>query len=255
MFSIKRFLCSAAFLSLLASPAGADEIFSFKAGYLSLHPTGDVAVSTGDVPGTVLDLDDDLGIDGDHGFMAEASLQLGSFRLFAAYLPTSFSGDNLLTEDIEFNGETFVAGSHVESDVEIDIYEAGLAWLVVDVDDLPVRIQLGPEVAVKYVDARVEMKESTYSLKESESIGVPVPSFGARARLAFGDYLGVLGRIGYFKYQGNSFMDLDAQVEFSPVPMIGVFAGYRYMDIDVDENDVYIDATLAGPYAGALIRF
>jgi hypothetical protein len=99
------------------------------------------------------------------------------------------------------------------------------------------------------------MKESTYSLNESESIGVPVLSLGARARLAFGDYLGVLGRIGYLKYQGNSFMDLDAQVEFSPVPMIGVFAGYRYLDIDVDENDVYIDATLAGPYAGALIRF
>jgi hypothetical protein len=255
MFPIKRLLCSLVLFSLLAAPAAADEIFSLKAGYFSLDPSGDVAVSTADVPGTVLDLDDDLGIDKDDGFMAEVALQLGSFRLFAACLPVSFRGESVLTEDIEFNGETFVAGSRVESEVKIDIYEAGLAWFLADFDDMPLRVQFGPEAAVKYVDANVEMQESTFSMSESESIGVPIPSLGARARVAFGDSLGVLGRIGYLEYQGNSFMDLDAQVEFSPLPMIGVFAGYRYLDIDVDENDLFIDATLSGPYAGALVRF
>jgi hypothetical protein len=237
------------------NPADADEIFSLKAGYFSLNPSGDVAVSTGNETGTVLDLDNDLGIGSDEGFMAEAALQLGSFRLLAACMPASFKGDNVLTQDIEFNDETFVAGSHVESDVKIDICEAGLAWFLVDFDDLPLRIHFGPEAAVKYVNARIEMQESSFSLSESESIGVPVPSLGARARVACDDYLGVLGRIGYLEYHGNSFMDLDAQVEFSPLPMIGIFAGYRYMDIDVDEHDVLIDATLEGPYVGALVRF
>jgi hypothetical protein len=120
---------------------------------------------------------------------------------------------------------------------------------------MPLRIQFGPEAAVKYVSARIEMQESSFSRSESESIGVPVPSLGARARVAFGDYLGVLGRIGYLEYHGSSFIDLDAQVEFSPLPMIGLFAGYLYMDIDVDEHDVLIDATLAGPYVRALVRF
>jgi len=34
-----------------------------------------------------------------------------------------------------------------------------------------------------------------------------------------------------------------------------LFAGYRYLDVDIDEDDVLIDASFKGPYAGALIRF
>jgi outer membrane protein len=255
MFSTKRLLSVIALFSVLVSPAFADEIFSIKAGYLSLNPSGDVAVSVDSLDGTVADLDDDLGVDDSDDYFVEAALQLGSFRLFAAYLPLDFSGDSVLPRDIDFNGETFAQGSRVESDVDIDIYEAGLAWYLVNLDDLPVRIQFGPEVAVKYVDASVKMQDKDYSLDESESLGVPVPTLGARARVAIADYLGVVGRVGYMQYDGNDFLDVDAQVEFSPIPLVGLFGGYRYLDIDVDDNDVLIDATFAGPYVGALVRF
>lgn len=255
MFSTKRLLSIIALFSVLASPVFADEIFSLKAGYLSLSPSGDVAVSVDGLTGTALDIEDDLDMEDSDDYFVEAALQLGSFRLFAAYLPLDFSGDSVLTQDIDFNGETFVQGSRVKSEMNIDIYEAGLAWHLIDVDDLPVRVQFGPEVTVKYVDASVELRENDYSLKESESIGVPVPTIGARARVAFADYLGVVGRVGYLRYDGNDFLDVDAQVEFSPLPMIGLFAGYRYLDIDIDDDDVLIDATFSGPYAGALVRF
>lgn len=255
MFSGQRLLALVALFSMLACPAFADEVFSLKAGYLTLNPEGDVAVSTSDLAGTTLDIDDDLGIDDDADYFVEAALHLGSFRLFAAYLPLSFSGNSVLTENINFNGETFVLGSRVDSEVDLDIYEAGVAWYLVNVDDAPVRVQFGPELAVKYVDVHVEMQESEAGLNESESIGVPVPTLGARARVAIGDYLGVVGRVGYMEYDDNSFLDVDAQVEFTPLPLVGLFAGYRHMDIDVDENDLFIDATFAGPYAGAMVRF
>lgn len=255
MFFIRRIVTITALFSLLACPAFADEMFSFKAGYLFLNPSGDVAVSAEGIIGTTLDIDDDLALDDSEDYFLEAALQLGSFRLFAAYLPISFSGDSMLTRDIDFNGETFVLGSRIETDVNIDIYEAGLAWFWVNVDDLPVRIQIGPEVAVKYVDAQVRMQDGTSGLSESDSFGVPVPTIGARARVAVGDSLGVVGRVGYMEYDSNSFLDVDAQVEFSPLPLVGLFAGYRYLDVDVNESDVLIDATFSGPYAGALIRF
>jgi len=255
MLALKQILAILALVSLLASTAFADELVSFKAGYLSLNPDGDVAVSTADLPGTTLDLDDDLGMDDSEDYFLEAALQLGSFRLFAAYLPINFSGDGVLTENINFNGETFVTGSRVESEVDIDIYEAGLAWFLVNLDDLPVRVQLGPEVSVKYIDTHVELQNRDLGLTESDDFGVPLPTVGVRGRLAVADLLGVVGRVGYAEYSDNSFMDVDAQVEFSPLPLVGLFAGYRYLDIDVDENDVLIDATFAGPYAGALVRF
>ncbi len=50
------------------------------------------------------------------------------------------------------------AGQRIDSDIDIDIYEAGLAWFLINMDDLPLRIQIGPEVAIKYIDTRVEMQ-------------------------------------------------------------------------------------------------
>lgn len=250
MLFVKRVMLCAVVLGLLVSPAAADEIFSLKGGYYNLEASGDVGFG-----GDVVDIEDDLGIDDDDGFFAEAALQLGDFRLFASYLPLSFSGASVLTRDFDFNGETFLAGSRIDSDVDIDIYEAGLAWFLVNVDDLPLRVQFGPEVAVKYIDAEVGIQDKGLAMSEYESIGVPVPSLGARARIAFADYLGVVARAGYLTYDGNSLLDIDAQVEFSPIPVVGVFAGYRYLDMDIDEDDLVIDATFSGPHAGVLIRF
>jgi len=255
MLIVKRTVLLLALFGLTASPVCADELFSFKAAYQKLNPDGDFAVSTDSLTGTSVDMDDDLGFDDSEDYYMEAALQLGSFRLFAAYQPINFSGDGILTETIDFNGETFVTGSHVESDIDIDIYEAGLAWYLVNIDDLPVRVQLGPEVAVKYVDAQIDMTETGTGLSESESIRAPLPTVGLRGRVAVADLLGVIGRVGYMEYSDNSFLDVDAQVEFSPLPMVGVFAGYRYLDIDIDEDDVAIDASFDGPYVGALIRF
>lgn len=254
MFSIKRMFVLFALFGLTVAPAAADELFSLKAGYQKLNPDGQFAVSTGGLLGSTVDLDDDLGFDDSEDISLEAAVQLGDFRLFAAYLPINFSGDGFLRETIDFNGETFVAGSHIKSEVDIDIYEAGLAWYLINTDDLPARIQLGPEIAIKYVDASIDMRDNN-GVSESESVAVPVPTIGLRGRIAIADFLGVVGRAGYMEYDDNSFFDVDAQVEFSPLPLVGLFAGYRYLDVDIDEDDFMIDASFKGPYAGALIRF
>jgi hypothetical protein len=255
MLTLKRILLLLTVFCLVASPALADEMFALKGGYLKLRPKGDFAVSGGGLQGTSVDMDDDLGFDDSENYLVEGAMKFGSFRIFAAYMPVKFSGDGELTQDINFNGETFIAGSQVDSDVDIKLYQAGLAWYLVDVDDLPVRLQFGPELTAIYIDADLNMQENVFNIQESASAGVPVATIGLRGRLALGDYLGVVGRVGYLDFKDNSFLDADVQVEISPLPMIGLFAGYRYLDVDVDESDVVINATFEGPYAGAMIRF
>jgi outer membrane protein len=237
------------FFALSVVPVMADEMISFKAGYLSLSPEGEFAVFSGGV-GTKVDMEDDLGFDDSEEFMAEAAVQLGSFRLTAGYLPLKFSGSGSTT-GIIFNGQPFVGT--VDSDVDIDLYDVGLTWYLLNFDDLPVRLQLGPEVSVKYVEADISMRSITAS--ESESVSVPVPTIGLRGRVGLSDFLGLAGRVGYLEYDDNSFLDADAQLEFSPLPLVGIFAGYRYLDIEVDESDVFLDVTFDGPYGGAFIRF
>ena len=240
---------------LLAGPVLADDAFSFKAGYLSLSPEGEFAVTDSNIAGTRIDFEDDLGFDDSEEMYLEAGLNLGPFHLAAGYMPIRFSGSGLLTRTIAFNGQFYNVGVNVDSDVDIDLYDIGLTWNLLNLDDAPVRLQIGPEVCVKVVDADLSLKDTTNGIEESDSVTAPVPTIGLRARVGLGDWLSLVGRVGYLEVHDNSFMDADAQLEFSPIPFVGVFVGYRYFDLEVDESDVYIDASFDGPYGGVMVRF
>ncbi len=242
-------------LLLIAGSAWADEIISFKAGYISLNPDGIFAVDNGGIPGTKIDFDDDLNFDDSEELFAEIALNLGQFRLTAGYLPIDFSGTGNVNQTLVFNGKTFLVNSEVASSVDMDIYDLGLTWNILNIDDLPVRVQFGPELSVKVVDANVSMVDHATGLGESDSLIAPVPTIGARARIGLADWVALVGRVGYMEYDGNSYLDVDGQIEFSPIPLAGIFAGYQYLDLEVDESGVFIDATLDGPYAGVLVRF
>lgn len=242
------------FTVILATPAFADETFSLKIGYASLEADGTFAGNNGGI-GTTIDLDSDLNFDKSDDVYAEAALQLGRIRFSAAYLPLDFSGAGAFTRDITFGGQTFPAGTNVSSDVEADIVDIGVAFHLLDFDDGPARLQIGPELSVKIADVDMTIRDTASNTVENVSATVPVPTIGARGRIAFSDYAGVVGRIGYFEISGNSFLDADVQLEFSPLPLVGIFVGYRYLDVDVDESDVVLDSTFSGPYGGVLARF
>ena len=253
-----RFAYSTLALSLLlllaAIPATADELISVKGGYLVLSPSGQFAGNTGGT-GTRIDMEKDLNLDDSKNITLEAALQLGNFRLSAGYMPLRFSGDGVLQRDIVFNNTLFEENVQARSDVDIDFYDVGLTWYLINFDNLPVRIQLGPEIAVKVVDADLSLTSPQAGQSERVSVTAPLPTIGARARIALADFLGIAARIGYIEYADNSFLDADIQVEFSPVPLFGAFAGYRHFELQIDENDVYLDTQLVGPYAGLFLRF
>lgn len=252
---VKHLACFGITFLLLVGSAWADEIVSLKAGYISLNPDGNFAVDSGGLSGSKIDFDDDLNFDDSEELFAEIAFNLGNFRLALGYLPIDFSGKGNLNQTVIFNGKTFLINSDVSSTVDMDIYDLGLTWNILNIDDLPVRVQFGPEVSVKVVDADVSMVDHTTGLRESDSVLAPVPTIGVRTRIGLADWTAVVGRVGYMQYNDNSFLDVEGQIEFSPIPLVGVFAGYRYLDLDVDESGVFIDATLDGPYAGVLVRF
>jgi outer membrane protein len=243
---------------ILPSLVLADETVSLKVGFINLSPEGSFASGDTTIAAAIptkVDLEDDLDFDDKTKVMAEAAVQLGSFRLSAGYLPLDFDGTSTLTRNIVFENQNFAAGTTVKGTLDVDLYDLALAWHIVNIDDAPVRFQFGPELSVKILDGEVSVVDQTTGIREEVSGTVPVPTIGARARVGLGDFFALIGRVGYLEVSGNSFLDADAQVEFSPLPFVGVFAGYRHLDLDIDEDDLIIDATFAGPYAGAFLRF
>ncbi len=256
-----RYMLPFALITLLSAGSSlADETISFKAGYLKLSPKGTFAVTRSALPGTPISLGNDLGYDDSEDFFVEGALQFGPFRLTASYTPIEFSGRGVLNRDVNFAGRTFSGAAQTASDVEIDLVDVGLTWFLINIDNLPIRLQIGPELAVKVVRADLALSGETtaapgVAVRETASATAPIPTIGARARIGLSDFIATSGRVGYLEFDGNRFLDLDAQLEFSPVPLLGIFGGYRYIEVKVDERNVFIDADFSGPYLGAFVRF
>lgn len=247
-------LCFAALFCLPLS-AQADEMLSLKVGYQNLTPSGQFASREGLV-NTVIDLENDFGMDEEADLVAEAALQFGSFRIAVGYMPLKFNGTTSAQRTIEFGGQQFTATDQAVGSLDVDLFDLGLTWYLVNIDDLPVRVQIGPELSVKVFDGEASVVSLIDpALRESVSGTAPLPTIGLRARVGLADMLSLTGRVGYVEYNDNSFLDADGQVEFSPLPMFGIFAGYRYLDLEVDEGDLFVDATFDGPYGGLLVRF
>jgi len=252
-------LLTLALSGMACGPVLADEIVSLKAGYLMLSPEGQFAVDGNLLTGDQVDLESDLGFDDSENFTLEGALNLGPFRLSVGYLPMEYTGSGQITRQIQFGDTLFQANANTQSEIKIDIVDAGVTWHIINFDDLPTRIQLGPELAVKVVDAEATFTGvevgSGLTITETESVTAPIPTIGAQARIGLSDLIGLVGRVGYMEYDDNSFLDAEAQIEFSPIPLAGIYGGYRYFDLQVDDSGVFIDAQFAGPFAGAFVRF
>lgn len=249
-----RILLTCLFLFFFNSTVHASETVSLKVGYLLLSPSGKMAVYHNGL-GTKIDLENDLDLDDSGGLTAEAALAFGDIKLSVGYLPISFEGNTVLSRSILFNGKNYSFSTPVQSSLDLDIIDAGLTWFFINLDDVPTRFQLGLELAVKVTDVETSVTEGTIGLDDSASATLPIPTLGLRTRVAFSDFIGVVGRIGYMEYSDNHFLDGDVQIEFSPLPMVGLYAGYRYLDVAIDESDVFVDAVFSGFYGGALVRF
>jgi len=249
MHSLKYYL-AILFICFEAFSAHADEAFSIKLGYASLTATGSVSASVPGIPGDTLSTAV-LGLERSENTTGEVALQLGDGRLTASYLPLKFSGLSTLAAPINFNGQSF-SGTLV-SQLKAEIFDVSYTYYLVNMDDLPSRLQLGIEASVKYFRTDTTLRDA--GAVETVSADVPVPTIGARGRVALADFIGLSGRIGYVGYADNRLLDIDAQIEFSPIPTLGIYGGYRYLDTKINSSGVFMDMKFAGPYAGLFFRF
>ena len=247
-------ILAAAMLGLgMTTTAHADETVAIKLGYMVLSPSGQFASTNNNIVGTRINMENDLNFGNSTQPIAEIAISLGDSLVSFGFIPMDFSGTGVLTRNISYAGQNFALGTSVNSSFKADIYDFGYTHYLVNMDDLPSRLQIGIEAAVKTINAKTNMTSA--AANGSRSATVPIPTLGLRGRVALADFIGVTGRIGYLGYSGNQFLDADAQIEFSPLPLLGIYAGYRHLSLKIDSNGVFADTTLQGPYAGAFFRF
>jgi len=264
-----RALLTALLCLALPAVATADEMVGARVEFWSMDLTGDVGVSSGsfNLPSSSLtDSSKGLGLDSDNPLGASAWVNLGPFFAFGRFTPIDIKGSGKVPNanlNLKLNDASFTGSVEVSSSLNFNMYDAGIGLNVLNLDDLPVRVQVGLLAQVKVLDGSLDVTgkgtvqgiTGSSTRADTQDFTLPIPMVGGHIKLGFADFLSASVQGAGIAYSGNHLYDAEARIELSPIPFVGISGGYRIMDLSVDESDVVLNATFKGPFIEAFIRF
>jgi hypothetical protein len=215
---------------------------------------GKVRVDEAASIGTIVDFENDLAIEDEDYPSGEVFFGVGKHHLDLGYTKIDYSGSNVLTRTIIFNGETYPVSSLVSSSIEYKMIDFHYQYDFINIENALAGFSLGGVFHVKYLDGEVALK--TTGLDEKEDFTLPIPMVGLNLHIGIiADVLEARVRGTAMTYSGNSMYELAADLSFTPLPFIDIHGGYKTFVIDVEEEDVLLDYNMSGPYAAITISF
>ena len=207
--------------------------------------------TTGD---TRFDFKDTLGVGDENLPFGEAFVRFGNTTLRVGYAQVNFDGEKVLTQTVVFNGTTFSATDNVISALDMKMLDGEVQFDFLRPNVGVAGFNIGLLLKVKYVDGKVELRNSTTT--QTKDFKAPIPMIGAAAGVGFlKDMVRVDARAAGITYSGNHLYDADAYASFAPLPFIRVQGGYRYIDLKIDQDGTLASFKLRGPYLGAQLSF
>jgi hypothetical protein len=214
------------------------------------YPALDGTMSSGTDP---LDFQDDLGLtDNEFSVMPIVQVSFGiSLRLDGFFL--NYTGTNTLTNDIDFGGFTFPAGTDIVSEVGIEYVRLMTLIPVVKTEVLTLYIEGG--LAYVGLDGSVTALGVGVGV---EDIQLPLPLLGVLFQSKVGQFVFEVEASGLtisYSDLGATVFDGTASVGFTIAKFFGVRVGYRFVYAEGDAEDFHIEARIQGAFAGLTFQF
>lgn len=230
-----------------------------QAGYTQMNLSGDIALTAGigGVPlQTILnDVEDDLQLGDDSGSpYVRVDVELFPVRIFGSGFRFEESG----TGQLEASFGDITAGTTVTSRIEFTNLKAGVLLDFVDVD----AFWLSGGIGVDLFDLQFQVDDTSSIVEEDIDEFAPIPAVFAQTGVDL-DYVELMGEVGWMSVELDDFegeiLDLEFMAEFRLYDPIHIFAGYRYIDIDLEgagsEGDFRGDLELQGWILGGSAVF
>lgn len=240
---------------------------SIDYGFATDELTGTGTFDDSGVVGTTVDFVSDLNIKEEDSNRIGAALELGRFHLFGSYQDVKFSGINPnLTRTFTFGGQTFTAGSRVETDIDATYYSLGFVFDIFSADPADEGFfswfGLGVGVVVHAYDFAFKIDATPPApaarVIEEEDQMIPLPALAAAIHIYPTESISLDIDVHYFSYDVDlsgdkidySFMAVAGTLKYYVLQNIAVFGrvGYVDWDVDVDAGDAgqdRVDATMA----------
>lgn len=204
-------------------------------------------------PGTVLDAEDDLGLDDSRLLpLAEITLLPGGRHLLRlSGMSLRRSAHRILDREIIFDDQTYLPGERVDS--ELNLAMLGLTYgyrlLVRD------RGELAATLGVQILEVEANAVVRSRVVRDAESGVAPLPLLGVEGRYDFRRRWSAEGRIQYLQADiddvDGSMLDARLALTWRMNPYLVFGLGYRTFSIDVDSRDEdtpgFVDMRIVGP--------
>jgi hypothetical protein len=253
---MKRIYYALAFFLALALMPFTSSAFEIGARGYYWFPSldGKLRVDEAGIIGTTIDFENDLAIEDEDYPSIEAFVGAGKHHFDLGYTKVDYSGSNVLTRTITFNGETYSIGDLVSSSIEYKMIDFHYQYDFIDLENALAGFSLGGVLQVKYLDGEVSLK--TTGLDEKEDFTLPIPMVGLNLHIGIiADILELRVRGTIMTYSGDSMYELMGDISWTPFPFIDIHGGYKAFAIDVEEEDALLDYDMSGPYAAITISF
>jgi hypothetical protein len=246
------FFCFVAVFGLVL-PVSAFEL-GVRGSYWFPKLSGVVRVDDAGIIGTEVDLENDLGIDSKSYPVVEVFSGIGKHHLSLAFYKLDYDGETVLTKDVYFNGELFHANERVVSNLKYDNYDVMYRYDLIDIENFLAGGSLGLVARMMVFDGSASIASAAVTTKENFT--APIPMVGANFHVGIlKDIIEARVLITGIEYRDNTAFDGQAEISFTPFPFVDIHGGYRFLKIDVEEDNVKLDFDNSGLYVGLTVSF
>lgn len=236
---------------LLAQGTVPKQYWEFKVGVKEFAPEGTIRTNNSDDIG----LNSQLEVNDDNTLILAASYKPHNARRFRVrWGKFDFRGENTLSNSITYSGETFSAGSAIETDLDVQFSDVDLEYQLIRTSDKNfLNFTFGGRMM------RVDGKIQNSSRKASEKITVASPVIGINFRKDVYSRLYLSGRTSGMdvSLDNDDFSLVDSEIGLTVKTVRDVWfeTGYRTYSVDANLGDERVDLEFEGFFANVVLDF
>jgi outer membrane protein len=208
----------------------------------------------------VIDLEKDIRFDDVTNITGRLKIDMPLFfpNIYLVAAPMKFEGSGSKSTPLNYGGVTFDANVKLDAEITLNQYDVALYYGLPFVRTASVgKFNIDVGINARFLDlkGRVTGLSGGLSVTEEESLAVPIPMLYLAFQLMPTDALALEFEGRGIAIGDNSLYSLIGRVRYNFAGPAFVAAGYRHDMVDIDEDDVVLDADFKGPFAELGFKF
>lgn len=203
------------------------------------------------------DLEHEAGLDRERNWGGRIKVDLPVLPdiLFQA-TPMEFSGTGIKGDTFSFGGSSYSANTAFNSKLVLNHYDLGLIFGVPLLETATLKtLNVDFGIVVRRQEVRAELSQPTTGLftRVDETYYLPMGYVAAQVRIL--KRLAIEAELRGIAYSDNHYYDLLGRVRFDLPGPVFLAGGWRYQEIELDEDGILASVDFSGPFAEIGVGF